>query len=92
MGGFRANNGHWLSQNNLDVNKSFLNSGLQGKMEYIWDNPVVAAEVEYRHAISEVVSLRGTYRFNYVSSDRPDPILSMHMHMNQLLVGIGWRL
>jgi len=86
----RPENGHWLSQNNLDVSKSFLKAATHGKMEYLWNNFVLSTDIEYRQSLSDGFDLLATYRFGYVSSDRPASLLSMGAYMNNFLIGISW--
>ncbi len=42
----RLDNGHRLSQNNIDVvDKDFLNAATQGKIEYLWSNFVLSVGI-----------------------------------------------
>jgi hypothetical protein len=86
----RPENGHWLSTSNLDVSKNFLRAATKGKIEYLWDDLVLFGEIEYRHQISSHFGLRGTYWFGYMSSGKPDAMLSMGMYANHFLVGLDW--
>jgi hypothetical protein len=87
----RPENGHRLSQNNLDVvDENFLKAATQGKMEYLWSNFVLFTDVEYRQSLSNGFDLLVAYRFGYVSSNKPASMLSMGTYMNSLSVGILW--
>ena len=86
----RPHNGHWLNSSNLDVSKNFLNAATNGRLEYLWDAFVLQAEVGFSHRMSDNVELTGTYLFGYVSSNQPDPMLSLGTYANHFLLGIHW--
>ena len=86
----RPENGHRLSQNNMDVIEDFTKSATQGKIEYLWSSFVLFTDVEYRQSISNKFQLIALYRFGYVSSNKPDSMLGSDAYMNNLTVGIVW--
>ena len=87
----RPENGHRLSQTNLDVvDKNFLNASKQGKLEYLWNNFVFFTDLEYHQSINNNFELGLGYRFGWVSSDKPASILFTSMYMNQLFAGIDY--
>lgn len=80
----RPENGHYFNNANTEVMHNFINAAKQGKPEFLWDNFVLHAELEYRQRLSTRFSLSVGYSFVYVSSDRPLP---MGMYMNDFVVG-----
>jgi len=89
----RPENGHRLSQKNLEVvDKNFFNAFTQGKIDYLWNNFVLFTDFEYRQSLSSKFDLIAAYRFGYVSSNRPASTLSTHTYFNNFLAGIEWLL
>jgi hypothetical protein len=88
----RPENERWMSANNSKVIHDYFKAAAQGKMEYLWDNAVVSASIQYRQSLGGQFDVVGTYAFRYVGSGRPAPILSTRMYMNNLLVGVSWRI
>ncbi len=86
----RPQNGHWLNGNNLEVSRNFLNAARRGQMEYFWDAFDAIAEIEYRQRVSDDFEFVGTYLFGYASTSRPDPMLSLGMYANHVMLGISW--
>lgn len=86
----RPYNGHWNNPKNSEiVNDSFLNAALNGKREFLWDNFVLYCAIDYKQKLKENIYLRGSYRFNFVSSGRPLP---MNSYMNNFLIGFDFSL
>jgi len=87
----RPANGHWLSNENTKVGNHFLNAATRGTLQYLWDDLVLSTDIEYSKSLGGQLELRGVYRFDYVSSSRPDPTLSMKMYLNTFVMGVVWR-
>ncbi len=85
----RPSNGHWLGTKNQKVLNNFLNAAGGGKGEFFWKNFIILYKIEYMQILNEHLALKGSYRFNYTSSNTP---FSMGMYMNNLSIGIDWRL
>jgi hypothetical protein len=86
----RPENERWMSPSNSEVSHNYFKAAGQGKIEYVWSNLVLFTDVEYRQSIGNDFSFLATYRFGYISSGRPAPILSMGTYMNNLSIGILW--
>ena len=87
----RPENGHRLKQNNLDVvDDNFFNAATQGKMDYLWKSFVIYTDIEYRQSLSSTIDFLASYRFSYISSNKPASALSTGMYMNNFLAGIEW--
>jgi hypothetical protein len=82
----RPENGHWLNRKNSEIMyDNFLHAAQNGKGEFIWDNFCFDCSITYRQVINNNIAFKGSYSFNYISSDRP---LSLGMYKNDFLAGI----
>lgn len=86
----RPENGHFMNQRDLDVAHDFLKAATGGKAEYIWNDFVLFAGIQYRQALSKHIGLLVDYRFGYVSSSKPAELLAMAAYMNSLSAGLVW--
>ncbi len=80
-------NGHWLGNQNKAVLNNFFNAAGGGKGEFFWKNSVPLSSMEYRQQLSSHFSFRGSYGFNYASSNTP---FNMGMYMNNFSAGVDW--
>lgn len=80
----RPENGHSFNPDNAKVINNFLNSEVQGKPEFLWDNIALAFDLGYKQQLGNCCNLTLDYMFNYATSDRP---LRLQMYMNRVLVG-----
>lgn len=86
----RPYSGHWNNPKNSEIiSDNFFKAAVNGKREFLWDNFVLYCAIEYKQKLKEDIYLRGSYRFNFVSSDRP---LSMNSYMNNFLIGFDFSL
>jgi len=86
----RPHNGHWNNPKNSEIiSDNFLTAAVNGKREFLWDNFALYCAIEYKQKLKENIYLRGSYRFNFVSSERP---LSMNSFMNNFLIGLDFSL
>ncbi len=86
----RPQNGYSFNSENSEVNENFLNAAVQGKIEYLWNAFVIYSKVQYSHPLNDRIFLQGTYWFGYAFSNKPEPMLSMGLYMNNITFGLLW--
>ena len=84
----RPENGHYFNANNAKIINNFMNASIGGKPSFLWDNPVLFSEIEYRQRISLQLDLIFDYSFKFTSSNEPLPL---RMYTNNAQAGILWQ-
>jgi len=84
----RPANERWMNSNNAAVINNFFKAAGQGRMDYVWNNLAIFTDIEFRYPLGGAFDILAIYSFGYVSSGRPDPILSLGMYINTYMLGV----